>query len=349
MIWTLLVVVVVFGLIVFVHELGHFLVAKRTGVGVEEFAFGFPPRLAARKIGQTTYAINLIPLGGYVKLIGEDAKSNDEAAFNQASAFARGLIVIAGVVANVILTWILLTVLLLVPASVKQVDAVLVASVIKDSAADTIGITAGDMIRSVDSTVVKTTTELHDVTRAHADQPVSIVIRRNGIDQPKQVSLGHGETPLGVSVTSASLSDVPNPPVWKAPLVAVQIIGRVAVANFGFIWALLISPFHGGGAAVVEQVSGPIGIYGILAQFTALGWPYVLFGAAELSLAVALFNILPIPALDGGRFLFIVLERMFKRRAVSEKIEGIIHSAGFAILIGLFVLVTWHDIVKLLR
>jgi len=346
---TIIVFVLLFGVIVFVHELGHFLAAKRAGVGVEEFAFGFPPRLISWKRGETTYAINAVPLGGYVRLLGEDQDSKDPRSFTKQSHAWQAVIVIAGVVMNALLAWIILTFLLVLPNSYKTVDALLVAQVQPGSAAEKVGIKVGDLLDTVNDTHLKDPAQLRDITHSNAGKEVTVVIRRNGREQVKQVALGQGDTPLGVGTSSFSLADLPHPSIWAAPFVALKMVGQVAVANFTFIGALISGLLGFGPHASTDQVAGPIGIYGVIAQFTALGWPYVLMGAAELSLAIALFNILPIPALDGGRLLFILLAKFFRRRLVSHQVEGVVHTIGFALLIGLFVLVTWNDIVKLTR
>lgn len=337
-----------FGLIVFVHELGHFLMAKRSGVKVEEFAFGFPPRLIAKKIGETTYAINAIPLGGYVRMLGENDDNNDARSFSQANKWQRALIIVAGVTANLLLAWILLTIILVLPARYKGSDAVLVAGVLPNSAAKGAGLNAGDMILKINDVAITSPDQLRSATHQFADQSVTIELRRGGQIQNKSAKLVGGDAPLGVSVSSFSLADEENPPLLKAPVVALKSIGRVTVAQLQFIGSLVLIPFQGA-SVDAEQVSGPVGIYGILAQFTALGWVYVLFGAAQLSLAVALFNILPIPALDGGRLLFIVMESVFRRKVLSNNIENIVHTVGFVLLIGLFIFVTYNDIVKLIR
>lgn len=346
---TLFIFILIFGLIVFVHELGHFLVAKRADIYVEEFAFGFPPRLFAKKVGETVYAINAIPLGGYVRMRGEDGVSTDPRAFSQKSAGARALVVIAGVAMNLLLAWILLTIILVLPARLKATDAIFVVQVEANSAAENAHFLTGDIIERMDATVIHTSQNLRDFTTGHRGQAVTVMFRRSGREQTRQVTLGSGDAPFGIATTSFSLAQVPNPPLWKAPGVALVQIASVAGANFHFIGSLILGLLGIGAHVSADSVSGPVGIYGLIAQFTALGWVYVLAAMAQLSLAVALFNILPIPALDGGRLLFIILQKLFRRLKISEATEGTAHTIGFIALMGLFVIVTWNDIVKLIR
>ncbi len=346
---TLIIFVIIFGLIVFVHELGHFLMAKRAGIYVEEFAFGFPPRVFSWKRGQTRYAINLLPLGGYVKMKGEDVENKDPDSFAKKSTGQRALVTIAGVMMNLLLAWVLLTFLLILPSSLKGGNAIFLTQVQPNSPADQVGLKTGDIVLKGNDTQLHSSSDLQHFTAAHKGQTVTIQFRRNGKEQAKEVTLGQEDAPLGVVVSSFSLGQVANPPLWQAPFVALRQIGNVIWANLTFIGSLV-----GGLLGLVpnvptDQVSGPVGIYGLVAQFVALGWVYVIMVTAQLSLAVAIFNILPIPALDGGRLLFIVLDKIFGRRLLSHQIEAVIHTIGFILLMGLFLIVTWHDIVKLMR
>ncbi len=344
---TILIFILIFGLIVFIHELGHFLMAKRVGIQVEEFAFGFPPRIFAWKKGETVYAINALPLGGYVRMRGEDSEDTDPRAFGQKSALQRGLVIVAGVTMNVVLAWIVLTFILVLPASLKGGDNVLIADVVAGSPAAGAHFQAGDILLKINETTIKKPQELADFTSSHKGQTVNVTVRHQGQEQTKSVTLGSTSTPLGVSVSNFSLADVASQPAWKAPITAIQEIWFVIKGNVMFIGSLIGGLLGLAPKVSTEAVSGPIGIYGLVAQFAALGWVYLLFILAQLSLAVAVFNILPIPALDGGRLLFIVINRIFNRKLVPQRIEAIAHTIGFALLIGLFLLITVNDIVRL--
>jgi len=346
---TIIVFILVFGLIVFVHELGHFLMAKQYGVEVEEFAFGLPPRLIGRKKGNTLYAINLIPLGGYVRLRGENEDDVSPGSFSQKSAKSRAIILAAGVLMNLILAWLILSFLLVIPPQWKASDAVLVAQVQSGSSAEQAHVHTGDVLLKMDDLVVTSPSVLHEFTISHQGQEVTMTYRQNGIEHQKKLTLAQGDAPLGVGVVSFSLAAVPNPVWWKAPWVALSELWNILSANVVFLGGLIAGLLGSAKNVSTESVSGPVGIYGLLAQFTALGWVYVLAAVAQLSLAIAVFNILPIPALDGGRILFVFINKIFGKKIISSQIEAISHTIGFGLLMLLFVIVTFRDIVRLIR
>ncbi|MFA6081794.1 MAG: M50 family metallopeptidase [Patescibacteria group bacterium] len=348
---TLVIFILIFGLIVFVHELGHFLVAKKSGILVEEFGFGFPPKLYSRKIGETKYVINAVPLGGYVKMLGEERTSADPRSFSQQPAWVRVLISLAGVTMNLLLAWVVLSVVLWLPNSVKGSDTIFISEVMQNSAAAKAGLTAGDVISQIDDVKMSNAETLHNFTTSHKNQSVTVKIKRNGFEQTKTVTLANSDTPLGVSAGSFSLADVVHERWWQVPWQAITVIWSTIVANFQFLGSLVggIFGLKTTVAVSADQLSGPVGIFGMVAQFAAMGWVYVLLITAQLSLAVAIFNILPIPALDGGRILFILLNKIFGKKIVSEQIENIVHLTGFALLMLLFVFVTYRDILKLIK
>ncbi len=342
---TILVFILIFGLIVFVHELGHFLVAKRTGVVVEEFAFGFPPKIFAWKRGETRYAINLLPLGGYVKLKGEDGGDKEAGSFVNKKARVRASILLAGIVMNLILSWVILTVIIILPKSVRGDGAVFVSAVLENTPAAEAGIKTGDAITKIDNLNISDGATLHSATQDKKDSSIKLNIRRNGNTIEKNIKLSDGDAPLGVATSTFSLSDI-SVSAYNAPVVAIQEIGRVIwgyIQFFGGIFGI------GSTEVSADSVSGPVGIYGVVAQFVALGWVYVLFVTAQLSLAIAIFNLIPFPALDGGRVLFVFLKKIFKGKYITLQFEQIAHTVGFFILMGMFAIVTYRDILKLIK
>lgn len=347
MILTIIAFVLIFGLIVFVHELGHFLVAKREGMKVREFAFGFPPRIWGKKVGETTYAINAIPLGGYVSILGEDGRSNAFNSFTAKSPWARLRVVLAGVVMNLMLAWILLTIFLLFLPWQPQIDGVVVAQVISGSVAQKVGIKANDIIISAGGSRLQSEQDLIAFTKANRGHEVNFIIKRNGNELNISATLGRDDAaPLGVRI--ADIDNFPQVPWWQAPWYALVEIGNIIVMILAFLGKLILKLFGFGGVQVsADQVSGPVGIFVFLKQTVSLGLLLTLRFAALLSVAVAIFNVLPFPALDGGRAVFITAEGLFGRRFISHKVEGWIHAAGFLILIILILVVTYFDILKL--
>jgi regulator of sigma E protease len=345
---TILVFVFILGLLIFVHEWGHFLVARASGIKVLEFAFGFPPRLFSWKRGETEYALNLLPIGGYVRLLGEDGKSSDPRAFNRQSVLKRLGVVIAGVGMNLILAVLVFWIgfmIGMVPVVSKPADLggsqapqLFVTGVVADSAAVKIGLEQFDIILGHGNS-----DDLRAFTSSHAGQTVSIEILRDGEKLTKEVTLGTDPSaPLGVytqQVTKVKLG------VFAALKAAVIETGKTIGATFRFLTDFFQGLVRRG--EVAEGVTGPIGIFQITAQTIQLGFTYILQLLGILSVNLALLNILPIPALDGGRGLFIALEGLVRRKVVREEIEGVIHAIGFVLLLALIALITYRDIIRL--
>ncbi len=334
----------ILGLLVFVHELGHFLVARAAKIKVQEFAFGFPPRLFSKLSGGTNYSLNLLPLGGYVKLLGEDERSRDKGSYSSKPPATRLTVVLAGVVMNLFLAWLLLTIWFAITIIRPPTSAVVIGQVIPGSPAAAAGLIAGDLLIKTDGELVSTAQDLARFTREHQAQAVTFTVRRFGNTVTKQITLTNLPAPLGVApVDLGALPEGLN--VYLAPVYALSEIWGTIVANTRFIYQAVFS--IAGGPKVEGELAGPIGIFGILSQMVSLGPLYLLRFIANLSLLVGFFNILPIPALDGGKAAFIAVELVSRRKLIREQVEQAIHFAGFVLLIGVLVLVTYQDIVRL--
>ena len=365
-----IVFILILSILVMLHELGHFLAAKRAGVGVEEFGFGLPPRIWGKKIGETIYSVNWLPFGGFVRLVGEDPQ--DKRAMAKNSFYVKGigqrtLVVVAGVLSNFVLAVILFYIVLgalkfkvSLPLLfdhqfkfVRQTQQVLVAEVTGGSVAEKAGIKAGDSIVQVDKRAISSIGELQKEVRSAEGRTLVLTLENPINNKTRQVAV--------VPAYSEQL---------KAPALGIGL-GELVVLNYttfpqkvfsGFIhsyntvdYSIRVFGQLIGFAVrerditpVSEGVSGPVGIAQITSQAVSLGILPVLQLAGLLSLNLALVNILPIPALDGGRFLFIIIEAVTRRR-VYPKVEKWAHSIGFALLLGLIVLITYNDILKLLR
>lgn len=352
---TILLFVLIFGLIIFLHELGHFLVAKREGMTVKEFAFGFPPRLFSVTRHGTKFSLNLLPLGGYVSILGEEDASDAKGSFTQFTPWARLRVVVAGVIMNVLLAWLLLTIWLWLAPLAPKIDAIAVASVQLGSVAEQVGIKANDFIVSATpaddsepTTTFKTDKALREFTQGHRGEAINFVIRRNGSQLTIPATLGTAEVPLGVSIVDIG-NEIPNVPWYLAPWEALGEMWASTVMTLTFIGSGIARLLGFGGSSEVslDSVSGPVGIFTFLQQTVTLGAPFVIRFAGLISLAVGIFNILPLPALDGGRAVFLWFEGIFGKRALSHQVESWIHAAGFAVLILLILVVTYFDIKKL--
>ncbi len=363
---SLAVFVLLLSFLVFIHELGHFAVAKWTGMRVDEFAIGFPPRIWQKKRGETTYAIGSIPFGGYVKIHGENHDQEEESdedprSFDHKPVRARIAVILAGIAMNTLFAFVALTIAFSVGFSsisqdlASRSDAtvirqeVLVSSVGVGSPADKAGIKPGDVVLGLtpagESEVqVGNINELVSFTKglqAKGNLSLRVDYDRAGTATTVDVSLNPTGPAMGVSIQSL---DTVKVPFWKAPGVAVHEMGAI----LGLTWDALA----GFGKKLVkaeldENVSGPIGIYQATATATKMGFAQVAFLAIVLSLNLALLNLLPIPALDGGKFVFLMVEGVFRKKVIHRKLEQGMTAVSFFLLIGLMVILTGRDIFKL--
>ncbi|MEX0934574.1 MAG: M50 family metallopeptidase [Candidatus Saccharimonadales bacterium] len=346
--------VLFFALLIIAHEYGHYKVAKRNGVEVEEFGIGFPPRLFSKKVGDTLYSFNLIPLGGFVKLKGESTSSEEPGGFGASSLRVKTKILLAGVGMNVVAAIVIVAVLALVGLpkilpnqfSIEANETiasshVVAAQVIEGSAADEAGITSGDGVLAINDIDITSAEMLSETTASLSGEEVSINVLRSGEEVVVNTVLGTDpdEGYLGVLPVDLESSRY----TWAAPIVAVgltfQMIGLVLVA----VWDILSGLFTATAGEAVDQLVGPVGIVFLLQNLGELGLSYLILLIASISVSLAVFNALPIPALDGGR-LFLILAAKSMRKNLTEKVENAVHGLGFVLLMGLFILITYVDV-----
>lgn len=361
MLLTIIVFILILGLLIFAHELGHFISAKKAGVKVEEFGFGFPPRIFGVKKGETTYSLNAIPLGGFVKLFGEEGEENrsqSQKAFYNKPIWKRAIILVMGVVMNLVVAVILLSIvhMLGVPTFVEQGQEaeyrniqIQIIETAKDSPAENAGIKVGDAIVSLFFASDKIQiTEIEDVQKFvafHLGQEISMEIKRGNETIIKsitpRVNPPAEQGALGIAMSKTGLVSYPW---YKAILKGFETTGKLAVTMVSMFWMLIKTLLLQG--KMIADVAGPVGIAVLTSQVVHLGWVYVLQFAAILSINLAIINILPFPALDGGRLLFLLIEKI-KGKPVKFKTERFAHALGFMILIGLMIIITLRDVVKL--
>lgn len=342
---TLIIFLLILSFLVLVHEFGHFIVAKRNRIHVEEFGLGFPPKIWSKKIHSTIYSINAIPLGGFVKLLGEEEDVNHKNSFSRRSPWVRAKVIVAGVLMNFLLAWTLLTIWFwAVPAHLE--NKVAVVEIQTNSIAAKAQIKPNDFITKIGDVNIKTSDDLDQFTKNHQGETVSIVVERFNKDITKEITLAKGtEDSLGIAMTDTG-GDIAKVPWYMAPIEALKEMVGVVWLSLLFIWKLILSIFGLAAPISKEAVSGPVGIFAFLYQIITFGWAYVLRFAALISLALGFFNILPLPALDGGRLLFIIGEGIRGRKLVKAEFENAIHWVGFLVLLALMVLITYNDIVR---
>lgn len=356
------------GLVV-VHEWGHFIMARRGGVEVEEFGIGFPPKAKTitRKNG-TEYTLNWLPLGGFVRLKGEHDADKKKGSFGAAPLGTKVKIMVAGVVMNLLTAYFMLVILAVVGMpklvdnqfTVKSDERVtrqelFAGYVEKGSPAEKAGIKSSDVLQTIgqngEAMYVTTADKFPEITKKYAGQTVDIAYLRDGkagtataqlrstdeVEASKKTDTPKGY--LGIAPGEYAVSRY----TWSAPVVAGGTIVQFTKLTFKGLGTALHGLFTGNGKQASEQVSGPVGIFVILQQGTHLGIQFILMIIAVISLTLAIMNVLPIPALDGGRLFVTLIYRTIKK-PLTEKTEDIIHGTGFALLMVLFVLITVVDV-----
>lgn len=426
---TAILFIFILGVLVLVHELGHFITAIKNGITAHEFGFGFPPRVVGvvkdekadkwkvvwgnkEYFGKNTmYSLNLLPLGGFVRIKGEDGQDTDPDSFATKSIFTRFKVLIAGVTMNFILAAFLFFIILMNGTSEPLIDnsgtfeiapfgmeiftrdnyekydlsnvddgyamkvsggksvlfgkfvfdtdektkritvleppAVVINTVVKDYPAKDSGIQMGDTVKEIcvdgNCTTIKRSVEFQNIVGKNFNKLITVNIERGDEIINVEVTPRYEDDRGVIGVTLAEVAVVKYKwyeAIWggimKTFILAVMILG----AFLGLIKSMFVE------SDVAQDVSGPIGIAILVKQVKDLGFIYVLHFTAMLSVNLAIINALPIPALDGGRILFLIIEK-FKGKPVDQKTEGIIHTVSFVALMGLILVVTFFDIVKL--
>lgn len=336
-----------FSVVVFFHELGHFGVAKLSGVRVEEFGFGYPPRLLRiAKRGDTEYTVNAIPIGGFVRVAGDD-KPDDPRSLARKSAWVRGAFLAAGPLMNVVLAVALFGASYMMGVLQPTVGpGVGIYDVAAGSPAEGAGIRLGDVVLAVNDEPVNTPEALQQAVNAHLDREIALRVLREGVELPQPVRLvPRSERPpdqgaMGVR-TGPPLARVAYPFGQAIVLGAERALGTVVMMVAGL--AEMVR-----GQAPVD-LAGPIGIAQATGEVIKTGFVQVVEWIAFLSVNLFIINLLPIPALDGGRLVFVGLELVRGGRRVDPQKEGLVHLVGIVVLLGLFLVVSYFDVLRLVR
>lgn len=337
---TILITLAVLSVLVLLHELGHFVAARAVGIGVRELGLGFPPRLFAIRRGGIDYSVNAIPFGGFVRMTGEDDPAVP-GGFAGKPIRARALVIAAGSLMNLLLAWVIFSGLVALPYRQAEGD-VTVRETAPGSPAENAGLSPGDVIASVNGEPVRTTGELAARVLLGGDRPVTLRVIRDGTPLPitlvPRSRPPEGEGPMGVKVgLQNQVVATYRLPVWKAPLEGL----RMGVAILGFM-GQEIGRWVGGRAE--PELAGPIGIAQVTGETARAGFLPLLQLVGLLSLNLGILNLLPIPALDGGRLPFLALEAARGGRRLSARRESLIHLVGFAVLMSIVLVITYFDL-----
>lgn len=353
MITSILIFFLVLSVLILSHEFGHFWVAKKSGIKVEEFGFGLPPRIWGKKVGETLYSINALPFGGFVRLHGEqeeDTNTDVKRSFLHKSKKVRSLVITAGVIMNFLLAVLVFAIVYSFTGIPKDIGKIKIIDVASGSPAEQAGLIVGDVVTKVGEYVVTSSDDFVSKTSQNKGKSIAYEIQREDATLKVKVTPREnppeGQGPIGVTVTTM---EIYYPPIWQRPFYGVYYgfkdgiyWGKTIVVG---LWDMFSQIFEG---QTPQGVSGPIGIYAITTEASKGGVLMLLNFVGILSVNLAILNIFPFPALDGGRLLFIGIEAV-TRKKVPRKVEAIINNVGFIILLLLLLGVTFGDVRKLIQ
>lgn len=360
--------IAVLAVLVLVHEFGHYIAAKKSGMKVPEFGIGFPPRIKAWKRGDTEYSLNAIPFGGFVKIYGEDfgddvSGPDKDQSFGAKSALARAVTLVAGVTMNVILAWLLFSLTYLAgapatvdydgPGVVKEAQP-MITVVAPGSPAERAGLKPGDIVNAVTSEGIYslndiTASDISNFIEAHGKEGITFDIQRKKETLSITVLGERGVLPeapdkLAVGVGVDKVGIIRLPP-HLALIEGARDTWRSGTAILTSTVGLIAGAFQGKGD--FSQIAGPVGIARLTGEAFGLGFVFLIEFAAIISINLAVVNLLPFPALDGGRLLFLGIETITGKKIPSQ-VSSIVNGVGFILLIGLMLVVTWHDIARII-
>lgn len=365
---SVIIFLIILAVLILVHEFGHFIVAKKSGIRVDEFGLGFPPKIISKKFGGTLYTLNMIPFGGFVKIFGEDPHNEEIKPEDRSTSFyykpkwIQASVLAAGVTMNVLFAWLLVSLGFMIglPSSVgqntfgevKNVRTV-ITEIVSESPAQKNGLQVGDTILFVSSGTLGLQGEnlqpekVQELISGSQGKNIEILYRRGDSGVPTTVLVkpntdqNTGRSFVGVALDRVGTLKLPiHLALLEGAETTTYLVKSITIGLGNFLWDIVAfrSDF--------SQVSGPVGIAGIVSDARALGFVYLLTLTALISINLAVINLLPFPALDGGRLFFLLIEVII-RRPISPKFVRWANATGFLLLIALMVVVTANDILKL--
>ncbi len=360
---SILIFILVLGALVLVHEFGHFIVAKKSGIRVDEFAIGFPPKLFSWKRGETKYSLNLLPIGGFVKIFGENPGEESingpdkKRSFVHKHRLIQAAVLVAGVAMNMLFAWFLFSIAIMIGLPAPSgyagdkplVDGkTAIVGVYPDTPASKVGLMEGDIILTITAPHEElrgiNTEAVQTFIGNHANKELTLLVERKGKEETFKVvpvtGFVEGRAALGVSLGQVGTLKLPFfQSIIEAGKITYYMTGTVAIGLYDLVRTALV------GKADLTGVTGPIGIVGLVGDATKVSVTYLLGFVAMISINLAVINLLPFPALDGGRLLFVIIEGITRRR-IKPSIANALNLGGFAVLMVLMVVVTVHDISK---
>lgn len=363
----ILIFLIILLILVLVHEFGHFVAAKKFGIRVDEFGFGFPPKLFGYKKGETEYTLNLLPLGGFVKIFGENPDEENtngpdkERSFVNKAKWKQAIVLFAGVFANFLLAWLLFSFGFMsgFPTSVGSEPSgyklsnvnLVVVSVLPNSPAEKAGLKSGDKIIALgngsDSVTDINPDTLKTFIVAHGNKEINIGYLRGenkDINFAKIVpitSSKDNKPAIGITMDQIGIAKLP---FFTAFVEGMKLTLYITKSTALGLFELIKEGLQGRGS--LESVTGPVGMVGIIGDAYKFGFVYLMSFMALISINLSIINLFPFPALDGGRLLFLLIEKI-KGSRIKPKIANIANLLGFGLLILFMLIVTFHDVIKL--
>ena len=358
---------VILAVLVLVHEFGHFYAAKKSGVRVDEFGLGFPPRLWSWQRGETTYSVNAIPFGGFVKIFGENNEDGvgsdglvlkDPKSFVNKPKWIQVIILSAGVIMNIVFAWALFSVAYMsgMTTGISEQNSqyieqshIVVIDVMPNSPADRAGLAVGDEIFSYNfsgaTTTITGAASIQDITKNSGGKPIRLeVLRMVGKSLVTVIPVRSGTTGdymIGIAMDIVGSAHFPFGP---AVVQGAKLTWNVFAGTFVGLYGLIHDAFLG--HADISQLSGPVGIARLVGDASRLGFVYLLSFTGFISLNLAVLNLIPFPALDGGRILFVIIEAI-RRKTIHPRVANTVNAIGFGLLILLMLFITYRDVMKL--
>ncbi len=345
MLITILAFLGVLVIVILAHELGHFITAKACKVKVEEFGLGFPPRLLSFKHGETKYSLNAIPLGGFTKMAGEEDPEVERSLASKGVG-TRLLVLSAGSIMNFLLPFLLLSIAFMVPHNVP-IGKVTVIEVAENSPAAIAGINDGDIIISINNKPINNTSDLNRYIQMSLGSEITVLVEHSDAAEEEFQLIPRwrppeGEGAMGVTISTLEATvERQSEPFWRAIPMGVNQTIETMVLFKNAILSLFI------GTASIGGIGGPVAIAQITGEVAKAGISPLLEWTAFFSLNLAIINLLPLPALDGGRIAFVLLEWVRRGKRISAKTERMVHAIGFSLLIAAMLAITYQDVIRI--
>lgn len=329
---TAILAIILFCVMIFPHELGHYIAAKRLGVKVNEFAFGMGPVIWKKQKGETLHSIRLFPIGGFCSMEGEDEDSDEPRAFNNKKPWQKIIILAAGSFMNVLCAILIMSIVV----GVLGFTTTTIDTVSEGSPAETAGIMAGDEITAIDGQPIEAWTDVSAAIASAEGGQIIMTVQRDG--RTLEAAVTPEQTQDGAFLIGITSRVSHNP--LRAVAEGAKSTWNITVSMFQTLSQLFT------GQLGADSLSGPVGMVQMVSQTTQYGWWYYGFLTALICINLAIINMLPLPALDGGRIIFVIIS-MITGRPVSQKVEGTVHFVGIMLLFGLMAYVTFNDITRI--